>query len=72
VRVKALAPVLAEIHPASQYPFCSQLLQDLAARSRSDLLAGLRALAPCLAPLGGVEAVVETARAIQGVVRWWP
>jgi len=34
--------------------------------------ADLPALAPVIAALGGVEAVVETFRAIQDVGRWWP
>jgi hypothetical protein len=73
-----LAPRLA----ALPYPIIARLwaepqdglplLHSLARRSRSDLLADLRALAPVLATLGGEEAIAEIFRAIQDVGRWWP
>jgi len=41
-------------------------------RTRRHLLSDLRALEPVIAALGKVEGVIETARAIQDVGRWWP
>jgi hypothetical protein len=52
-----------------------ETLPALAARTRRDLLADLRSLAPVLAALAGPNASTELreiARAISDVARWWP
>jgi hypothetical protein len=57
---------------ANVYPLWQETLPILAARTRKDLLADLRALSPIITALGGAEVIVETFRAIQDVGRWWP
>ncbi len=69
--LSALAPRLAEIPAERLYPLWAETLPILARRTRRDLLADLRALAPVIHALGGQEAVAETFRAIQDVGRWW-
>ncbi len=67
----ALAPRLAEMPRERLYPLWRETLPLLAARTRKDLLADLRALAPVVQALGGAEAVAETFRATQDVGQWW-
>jgi hypothetical protein len=40
--------------------------------SHVNAFSDLTALAPVILALGGDEALMETARAIQDVGRWWP
>ena len=47
-------------------------MHGLAARTRRELLADLRELAPVIAVLGGAGVVAGTLSAIQNVGRWWP
>ncbi len=68
----ALAPHLAALPRPALSPLWDETLPRLARRTRRDVLADLRALAPVLFALGGAEAVQETFRAIQDVGRWWP
>ncbi len=67
-----LAPHLARLPREQLSPLWRETLHILAARTRQDLLADLRALGPVVAALGGAEAVAGTFRAIQDVGRWWP
>jgi hypothetical protein len=67
-----LAHRLATLPRPALYFLWARTLPILARNTREDLLADLRFLAPILTALGGEKAVVETFRAIQDVVRWWP
>ncbi len=69
--LSALAPRLAKMPAERLYPLWAETLPILARRTRPQLLADLRALAPVIHALGGQEAVAETFRAIQDVGRWW-
>nr|MBC7245282.1 ATP-binding protein [Chloroflexota bacterium] len=68
----ALAPHLAALPQPHLYPLWAETLPLLARRTRSNLLADLRALQPVIFALGGTGAVAEAFRAIQDVGRWWP
>jgi hypothetical protein len=63
---------LSQLSSITLFPLWSHTLHTLARRTRKDLLADLRALTPVITSLGGVEAVEETAHAIQDIGRWWP
>ncbi len=71
----ALAPQLALLPHARLSSLWSVTLPLLASRTRMDLFADLRDLAPVLAALAGTNASVEfqeIATAISDVRRWWP
>ncbi|HEY77350.1 MAG TPA: hypothetical protein G4O00_14430, partial [Thermoflexia bacterium] len=65
-------PHLARLPRERLYPLWCETLHVLAARTRRDLLADLRALSPLIAALGGKEAIEETFHAIRDVGHWWP
>ncbi len=67
-----LAEHMLELSRQHLYLLWQEALRVLAARTRHDLLADLRALAPVIAVLGGQKAVDETFHAIQDMGRWWP
>ena len=48
-----------------------QTLRALARHRRPELLNDMTALAPLLAQVGGISALIETFRAIRDVARWW-
>jgi hypothetical protein len=71
----ALAPRLAGLSTPVLASLWLETLPSLAARSRQNLLADLRNLAPVLTALAGPNAATElreVARAISDVARWWP
>jgi hypothetical protein len=70
--LERLAPYLAQLSGPELYPVWQEMLPLLVTRARRDLLAGLCALEPVIAALGGEEAVEETFQAVQDVGRWWP
>jgi hypothetical protein len=67
-----LTPYLAGLPIGTIYALWCETLHHLATRTRRDLLADLRDLAPAITAMGGAEAVREIIRAIQDVGRWWP
>jgi hypothetical protein len=67
-----LAPHLVKLPNNDLLGLWQETLLCLACRTRKDLLADIRALAPVIHKLGGEEAIAETFRAIQDVGRWWP
>jgi hypothetical protein len=74
-RVAALArvlPQLTELSPADLYRSWLEMLRSSESSTRKQLLEHLAAQAPVLSRLGEVEAVDQTARAIQDLSRWWP
>jgi hypothetical protein len=71
----ALAPRLACLAGPTRSSLWMQSLPLLAARTRQDLVADLRSLAPVLTALAGPNGPTElreVARAIADVTRWWP
>lgn len=74
-RARALAeiiPQLTELPSSEIYAIWREILYVLSEQTRKDLLSDLPALAPVILALGGEEALLETASAIQDVGRWWP
>jgi hypothetical protein len=70
-----LAPHLATMPRKHLASLWTETLHQLANRSRSDLLADLRAITPVLTALAGPNATVElgeVAQSIIDVARWWP
>jgi len=67
-----LARHLAQLPMAILYLLWRETSHILAARTRRQLLADIRALEPVIAALGGSEAVAESAQAMLDVRRWWP
>lgn len=67
-----LAPHLTKLSQIDLYQLWCEILPILSSRTRADLLSDLAELADVIVCLGGAEAIVETAQAIQDVGRWWP
>jgi hypothetical protein len=68
----ALAPQLATLSQALLHPLWTETLHTFSIRTRRYLLADLQVFIPVIFALGGIQAVAETAQAIQDVGRWWP
>jgi len=67
-----IAPLLQELSAPKLHSIWSDMLHASSRKSRSSLLSDVGALAPVIFSLGGEEALLETARAIQDAGRWWP
>jgi hypothetical protein len=67
-----LAPGLAKLAPDLLWPHWQETLHLLAARTRRDLLADLRALQPVIVALGEAGGAADLVRAVEDVGRWWP
>lgn len=70
--LRTLAHSRGQFPGAGLYEVWEAIFSWLRSRSRAELLLGLGALSPVMVALGGPEAVVDTARAVQDVGRWWP
>jgi hypothetical protein len=68
----ALACYLPQLPRATLLSLWQETLHVLAARTRPNLLADIRALIPVILALGGEEAISGVFCAIQDVGRWWP
>jgi len=74
-RVKLLGGLASALIPPEfpgLFPLWCDTLHRCAQHTRPDLLKDLKLLSPALALLGGREAILETAQALQDVGRWWP
>lgn len=67
-----IVPYLLELKPSNLHSIWSEMLHTSSQKTRSGLLSDIGALVPIILALGGEEALLETARAIQDVGRWWP
>ena len=70
--LRAIANDIADYCERNGSQLWVETLKRLCARSREDLLQDLGALSPVIARLGGANAVIEVAHAIDDVGRWWP
>lgn len=70
--LRELATQLAGLPLERLHSIWRENLHIMANRTRSELIEDLSALTPVILALGGEEALLETARAIQDVGRWWP
>lgn len=68
----ALALPLTCLQLADLFRVWHGTIHRLAARTRRDLLAEIRALGQVIATMGRTEAMAGVARALQDVGRWWP
>lgn len=68
----ALLPRFAGFPAAELHAVWQETLHLLGAGPRRELLLALPGLLPALARLGGPDALVDSARIIQSVRRWWP
>jgi hypothetical protein len=67
-----IVPYLLELKPSNLHSMWSEMLHTSSQKTRSGLLSDIGALVPIILALGGEEALLETARAIEDVGRWWP
>jgi hypothetical protein len=70
--LRALAPHIILAPLDTLYPLWCETLHILASSDRKDLLSDIGALVMVIAVQGDTEGLVEVARAIQDVGRWWP
>ena len=70
--VDVVMPQLSELKPQNLHSMWSEMLHASSQKCRNCLLSDIGALTPIILALGGQEALMETARAIQDVGRWWP
>jgi hypothetical protein len=70
--LRSVAACLERLGPVAAQQAMSERLPVLATRDRRGLVTYLRAMAPLIAALGGLEAIEETESAIDDVARWWP
>ena len=70
--LRVVAARLELLGPVAAQQAMSERLPVLAIRDRGGLLMYIRAMAPLIAALGGVDAMTETESAIGDVTRWWP
>jgi hypothetical protein len=70
--LRTLCPSLAQFSGSDLHPLWQAAFIFLRSRSRAELVLGLGALSPVTVAIGGPKAVVDTARAVQDVARWWP
>jgi hypothetical protein len=68
----ALAHTLIRVPPAALFPRWCDALNTLSTRPRKDLFNLATPLCCTLERLGGTEALLGAARAIEEVARWWP
>jgi hypothetical protein len=71
-RLRLVATHLQRYGPEIAHEQLSGTLPLLASRGRQELAAFIRALAPLIGSLGGLEAIRRTEGAIEDVARWWP
>lgn len=71
-RAQALGELMSQLNPAFiNFSLWCEILHTLAHQSRQDLLANIPKFSPVIINLGGIQALAETAQAIQDVGRQW-